>query len=76
MKDFDIKKEANGHSYQAIEKGFTANVLENYLEIHLFWARKGSCCVPAQGTYGSSISAISALPGNRFLKYLMQAYKS
>lgn len=67
MKDFDIKKEAKGHSYQAVERGFTANVSENYLEIHLFWAGKGTCCVPVQGTYGPSISAISAVSGNRFL---------
>ncbi|KAK7857216.1 putative lrr receptor-like serine/threonine-protein kinase [Quercus suber] len=37
-------------------------VSQNYLEIHLFWAGKGTCCVPAQGTYGPSISAISATP--------------
>ncbi|KAF7139930.1 hypothetical protein RHSIM_Rhsim06G0143500 [Rhododendron simsii] len=61
-KDFDIKKEANGFSYQAVVKDFTATVSENYLEIHLFWAGKGTCCIPAQGTYGPSISAISALP--------------
>ncbi|KAJ8532663.1 hypothetical protein K7X08_012586 [Anisodus acutangulus] len=35
---------------------------ENHLEIHLFWAGKGTCCVPIQGTYGPSISAISATP--------------
>nr|POE84429.1 putative lrr receptor-like serine/threonine-protein kinase [Quercus suber] len=38
------------------------SVSQNYLEIHLFWAGKGTCCVPAQGTYGPSISAISATP--------------
>ncbi|KAF7141147.1 hypothetical protein RHSIM_Rhsim06G0143400 [Rhododendron simsii] len=62
LKDFDIKKEANGHSYQAVGKDFTVNVSENYLEIHLFWAGKGTCCIPGQGSYGPSISAISALP--------------
>ncbi|XP_058217948.1 probable LRR receptor-like serine/threonine-protein kinase At1g56140 isoform X2 [Rhododendron vialii] len=61
-KDFDIKKEADGFSYQAVEKDFTAAVSENYLEIHLFWAGKGTCCIPDQGIYGPSISAISALP--------------
>ncbi|KAF7140610.1 hypothetical protein RHSIM_Rhsim06G0236300 [Rhododendron simsii] len=62
FEDFDIKKEAGGVSFQAIQKAFTANVSENYLEIHLFWAGKGTCCIPAQGTYGPSISAISAVP--------------
>ncbi|OAY48655.1 hypothetical protein MANES_06G174700v8 [Manihot esculenta] len=62
LKDFDIKKEAGGVSKRAVEKDFTAQVSENYLEIHLFWAGKGTCCIPAQGTYGPSISAISANP--------------
>nr|GMC53341.1 putative LRR receptor-like serine/threonine-protein kinase [Ipomoea batatas] len=34
------------------------------MEIHLFWAGKGSCCVPRQGTYGPLISAISATPAD------------
>ncbi|KAL6329491.1 hypothetical protein AAG906_021499 [Vitis piasezkii] len=62
LKDFDIRKEAGGVSFRAVKKEFTAQVLENYIEIHLFWAGKGTCCVPAQGTYGPSISAISATP--------------
>ncbi|XP_057988851.1 probable LRR receptor-like serine/threonine-protein kinase At1g56140 isoform X1 [Hevea brasiliensis] len=62
LKDFDIRKEAGGVSKRAVEKDFTAQVSENYLEIHLFWAGKGTCCIPLQGTYGPSISAISAKP--------------
>ncbi|KAH7860420.1 hypothetical protein Vadar_013198 [Vaccinium darrowii] len=62
LKDFDIKKEADGVSFQAVLRNFTAQVSENYLEIHLFWAGKGTCCIPAQGTYGPLISAISAVP--------------
>ncbi|KAL6329769.1 hypothetical protein AAG906_037474 [Vitis piasezkii] len=65
LKDFDIRKEAGGVSFQAVKKEFTAQVLENYIDIHLFWAGKGTCCVPAQGTYGPSISAISATQKNR-----------
>ncbi|KAF5477354.1 hypothetical protein F2P56_004003 [Juglans regia] len=61
LKDFDIRKEA-GWSNQPVRKEFTVQVSENYLEIHLFWAGKGTCCIPAQGTYGPSISAISATP--------------
>ncbi|KAK9937489.1 hypothetical protein M0R45_014275 [Rubus argutus] len=59
LKDFDIRKEA-GASFLAVQKNYTAQVTENYLEIHLFWAGKGTCSVPAQGTYGPIISAISA----------------
>uniref|UniRef100_A0A7N2LKB9 non-specific serine/threonine protein kinase n=1 Tax=Quercus lobata TaxID=97700 RepID=A0A7N2LKB9_QUELO len=61
-KDFDIQKEAGGASFVAVSKVYKVQVSENYLEIHLFWAGKGTCCVPAQGTYGPSISAISATP--------------
>ncbi|XP_058219690.1 probable LRR receptor-like serine/threonine-protein kinase At1g56140 isoform X1 [Rhododendron vialii] len=61
-KDFDIRKEAGGTSFQAVQKEFKAQVSENYLEIHLFWAGKGTCCVPSQGTYGPSVSAIIATP--------------
>ncbi|GMJ02871.1 hypothetical protein like AT1G56130 [Hibiscus trionum] len=62
LEDFDIKREAGGVSRRAVTRQFTAVVSENYLEIHLFWAGKGTCCVPAQGTYGPLISAISATP--------------
>ncbi|GMY38749.1 probable LRR receptor-like serine/threonine-protein kinase At1g56130 [Fagus crenata] len=57
LKDFDISKEAGGVE-RAIQKNFTANVSENYLEIHLFWAGKGTCCIPEDGYYGPLISAI------------------
>ncbi|XP_062115774.1 probable LRR receptor-like serine/threonine-protein kinase At1g56140 [Humulus lupulus] len=62
LKDFDIKKEAGGLSFRAVEREFTAHVSQNFLEVHLFWAGKGTCCIPAQGTYGPSIAAISATP--------------
>ncbi|XP_024180394.1 probable LRR receptor-like serine/threonine-protein kinase At1g56130 isoform X3 [Rosa chinensis] len=61
-KDFDILKEAGMSSFRAVQKPYTAHVSENYLEIHLFWAGKGTCCVPARGTYGPAIAAISATP--------------
>ncbi|KAK9155258.1 hypothetical protein Sjap_002738 [Stephania japonica] len=60
-KDFDIKKEA-GASFRAVQKQLKTQVTANYLEIHLFWAGKGTCCIPDQGTYGPSVSAISATP--------------
>ncbi|KAL1556055.1 putative LRR receptor-like serine/threonine-protein kinase [Salvia divinorum] len=63
LKDFDIQKEAGG-SFRAVVKDFTAQVTENHLEIHLFWAGKGTCCVPSQGIYGPSISALSVSPGD------------
>nr|POE72592.1 putative lrr receptor-like serine/threonine-protein kinase [Quercus suber] len=63
LKDFDIRKDAGGASFVAVQKEYNAvQVSGNYLEILLYWAGKGTCCVPAQGTYGPSISAISATP--------------
>ncbi|GAU32800.1 hypothetical protein TSUD_152490 [Trifolium subterraneum] len=62
LKDFDIQREAGGVSYRAVQKQFRSEVKENYLEVHLFWAGKGTCCIPAQGTYGPLIQAINAIP--------------
>ncbi|XP_023520604.1 probable LRR receptor-like serine/threonine-protein kinase At1g56130 isoform X3 [Cucurbita pepo subsp. pepo] len=59
FKDFNIQNEAGG-SFRAVTKIFKAQVSENYMEIHLFWAGKGTCCIPDEGTYGPSISGISA----------------
>ncbi|XP_019710848.1 probable LRR receptor-like serine/threonine-protein kinase At1g56130 isoform X2 [Elaeis guineensis] len=61
-KDFDIKKEAGEKSFRAVVKEYTAPVTNNFLDIHFFWSGKGTCCVPTQGYYGSSISAISVYP--------------
>ncbi|KAK8664494.1 hypothetical protein V6N13_084283 [Hibiscus sabdariffa] len=61
LRDFDIAKEAGGVE-RAIIKNFTANVIANHLEIHLFWAGKGTCCTPEEGYYGPSISAIRVVP--------------
>lgn len=63
-KDFDVRRNAGGSSVRAVQREYKANVSENYLEIHLFWAGKGTCCIPNQGVYGPLISAVSATPGN------------
>ncbi|XP_074308331.1 putative LRR receptor-like serine/threonine-protein kinase At1g56130 [Silene latifolia] len=60
--DFDIRKEARGQSYAPVGRNYTIQVTSNYIEIHLFWAGKGTCCIPFQGTYGPSISALSVTP--------------
>ncbi|KAL8255588.1 hypothetical protein R6Q59_030655 [Mikania micrantha] len=62
QKDFDISKEAGGVG-RALEKNFDVIVTQNYLEIHLFWAGKGTCCIPEQGDYGPLISAIRVTAG-------------
>ncbi|KAF8408666.1 hypothetical protein HHK36_004729 [Tetracentron sinense] len=61
LQDFDIRKEVGGSTNRALQKNFKAQVSENYLIIHLFWAGKGTCCIPVAGSYGPSISAISVV---------------
>ncbi|KAL4554203.1 hypothetical protein LXL04_039674 [Taraxacum kok-saghyz] len=62
FQDFDIKRAAGGASFSPLTREVTAEVINNYLEVHLLWFGKGTCCVPNQGTYGPLISAISATP--------------
>lgn len=69
MKDFDIKKEAGGVTHKAVQKILKARVSDNFLEIHLLWAGKGTCCIPDPGTYGPAISAIKVTPGNSKLEF-------
>ncbi|XP_052165323.1 probable LRR receptor-like serine/threonine-protein kinase At1g56140 isoform X2 [Oryza glaberrima] len=61
-KNFDVRKTAGGKSFIAVNKRYNATVSKNFLEIHLFWAGKGTCCVPTQGYYGPMISALSITP--------------
>ncbi|KAJ0017025.1 hypothetical protein Pint_11542 [Pistacia integerrima] len=58
---FDVYIQAGGVR-RAIRRSFDANVTDNHLEIHLFWTGKGTCCVPAAGSYGPLISALSVTP--------------
>ncbi|CAL8151049.1 unnamed protein product [Prunus armeniaca] len=46
-KDFDISKQTGGVN-RAVPRPFKVNVTENYLDIHLFWAGKGICCIPTR----------------------------
>ncbi|KAL4285421.1 hypothetical protein GQ457_16G009090 [Hibiscus cannabinus] len=45
LRDFDISKEADG-VLRAATRNFTVNITENHLELHLFWAGKGTCSTP------------------------------
>ncbi|CAM0902803.1 unnamed protein product [Alopecurus aequalis] len=60
--NFDIRKAAGGKSYVVVKKQYVVPVVKNFLEIHLFWAGKGTCCIPTQGYFGPAISALSATP--------------
>ncbi|PON54669.1 Mitogen-activated protein kinase kinase kinase [Parasponia andersonii] len=58
LKDFNIKKEANGVDKEVI-KTFKAFVNDKTLEIVFRWAGKGTTNVPKRGIYGALVSAIS-----------------
>ncbi|KAH7545619.1 hypothetical protein FEM48_Zijuj01G0112700 [Ziziphus jujuba var. spinosa] len=58
-RDFDISKTAGGVN-RVTERKFNVTVAENHLDIHLFWAGKGTCCIPQQGYYGPLISTLHA----------------
>ncbi|OVA10392.1 Protein kinase domain [Macleaya cordata] len=57
LTDFNIKQEAGG-SNKAVVKNFSTVVTNHLLEIHFYWAGKGSLFIPP-GIYGPLISAIS-----------------
>ncbi|KAJ0501037.1 putative protein kinase RLK-Pelle-DLSV family [Helianthus annuus] len=65
FQDFDIKRAAGGATFSPVQRQASVQVTDNYLEIHLFWSGKGTCCVPTRGTFGPLISAISATPNFR-----------
>lgn len=62
LQDFNIQNEAGG-SKRALIKTFEANVTNTIMEIHFFWAGKGTCCIPFQGTYGPLVSAVHVYQG-------------
>uniref|UniRef100_A0A0D9ZQP8 non-specific serine/threonine protein kinase n=1 Tax=Oryza glumipatula TaxID=40148 RepID=A0A0D9ZQP8_9ORYZ len=68
--NFDIRKAVGGKSNTAIKKDYTIHVTKNIVEIHLFWAGKGTCCIPSQGYYGPSISALSVTPSTLLNYYV------
>lgn len=45
-------------------KTFEANVTNTIMDIHFFWAGKGTCCIPFQSTYGPLVSAIHVSQGS------------
>lgn len=61
LSDFNIAEEAGGVG-KGIPKKFNATVTSSTLEIHLYWAGKGTLALPFSGVYGPLISAISVTP--------------
>ncbi|WJZ96600.1 hypothetical protein VitviT2T_015270 [Vitis vinifera] len=62
--DFNIMEEANGIGKEVIKQS-NVTVTNNTLEIRLYWAGKGTTCIPKRGRYGPLISAISICPSSR-----------
>ncbi|KAJ7981864.1 putative Kinase [Quillaja saponaria] len=60
LKDFNIMEEAGGVG-KGITQEFNVSV-DSTLEIHLYWAGKGTNAVPDRGVYGPLISAITVTP--------------
>ncbi|GMN64451.1 hypothetical protein TIFTF001_033521 [Ficus carica] len=59
LRDFNIMEEAGG-AHIGISKTFdNVNVTGSTLEIHLYWAGKGTNALPDRGDYGPLISAIT-----------------
>ncbi|KAL2471903.1 putative LRR receptor-like serine/threonine-protein kinase [Abeliophyllum distichum] len=57
LQDFNIINEAGGSKIVLI-KSFEANVTNTVMDIHFYWAGRGTCCIPFQSTFGPLVSAI------------------
>ena len=64
--DFNIAKKANGTGKPYTEYFENVGVTDNTLEIRLYWAGKGTTCIPERGNYGPLISAISVCHSKYF----------
>ncbi|RZC74185.1 hypothetical protein C5167_049670 [Papaver somniferum] len=61
LKDFNIEEEAKGVG-KSIVKEYDVDVTSSTLEIHLYWAGKGTIFIPSDFAYGPLISAIAVTP--------------
>ncbi|XP_058100926.1 probable LRR receptor-like serine/threonine-protein kinase At1g53430 isoform X1 [Magnolia sinica] len=62
LKDFNIAKNASGARIPIVINFNSTPVTDNTLEIHLYWAGKGTNAIPERGVYGPLISAITVTP--------------
>ncbi|KAK0600474.1 hypothetical protein LWI29_015358 [Acer saccharum] len=62
LKDFNIAKKAGGVGIGITEEFNDIRVNGSTLEVHLYWAGKGTNAIPDQGVYGPLISAITVTP--------------
>ncbi|XP_076924951.1 putative LRR receptor-like serine/threonine-protein kinase At1g53440 [Bidens hawaiensis] len=62
VKDFNIRERANGTGRSIVLDFTDVHVNGSTLEIHLYWAGKGTTAIPDRGVYGPLISAITVTP--------------
>ncbi|KAI3774930.1 hypothetical protein L1987_49494 [Smallanthus sonchifolius] len=62
VKDFNIMERANGTGRSIVLDFDDIHVNGSTLEIHLYWAGKGTTAIPDRGVYGPLISAITVTP--------------
>lgn len=74
MRDFDIRKEANGCDKAIIKEFKAVEVKNNIIEIRFHWSGKGTTAAPKKGTYGPLISAISVVSGKVLNLVLFMLY--
>ncbi|KAL2333971.1 hypothetical protein Fmac_015184 [Flemingia macrophylla] len=63
LKDFNITEAADGVG-KGITEEFDVDVDDGTLEIHLYWAGKGTTTIPDRGVYGPLISVIEMIPNS------------
>ncbi|KAK2638685.1 hypothetical protein Ddye_026480 [Dipteronia dyeriana] len=62
LKDFNISEEAGGVGIGITKEFNEVWVKGSTLEVHLYWAGKGTTSIPEKGVYGPLISAITITP--------------
>lgn len=62
IQNFNIMDDAKEYK-TPVTKAFNVTIINGVLDIHLFWAGKGTCCIPVEGTYGPLLSALGISPG-------------
>ncbi|KAH7543982.1 hypothetical protein JRO89_XS15G0076700 [Xanthoceras sorbifolium] len=62
LKDFNIAEEAGGIGREFTKEFEDVLVSGSTLEVHLYWAGKGTTAIPHRGVYGPLISAITVTP--------------
>ena len=69
-------EEARGVGISIIKEFDDVLVSGSTLEIHFYWAGKGTTVIPGKGVYGPLISAIEVTPSKFFLQFRILPFLS